>query len=122
MEKTELDFGGDLSEARNTGWLNKTGTPRVCVAIGVPAGVVGTIGILESAHGRAGVTGAPYATQIPTANQPAGGAAYRLSLDIETPAPNIEFTWTPGEGNDGADKEFTDDSLVAGTKPLMVPA
>jgi len=120
MEKTELDFGGDLSVARSTGWKNKTGTPRVCVAIGVPAGVVGTIGINVSGRDLAANDGTPYPNQ--PATQPTGGAAYRLVLDLETPAPFIEFTWTPGDGNAGDDAYFTDDSFTANSKPLMVAA
>ncbi len=120
MNKQELDFGGDLSVPRSTGWLNKVTAARACVALGVPAGVVGTIAINESAHGKTGVTGTPYAEQ--PATQPTGGAAYRLVLDIDTPAPFVEFTWTPGVGNDGEGKTFMDDSLVDGTKPLMVAA
>jgi hypothetical protein len=120
MPTQELDFGGDLSEARATSWIPKVGLPRAYVALGVPAGVVGTIAIQECAHARVGVAGTPYATQPTT--QPTGGAAYRLGLDIETPAPYVRFLWTPGVGNDGADKLFTDDSLVAGTSPVLVPA
>lgn len=119
MDKHDLDFGGDLSVARTTPWLNKVGRPRAFVAFGIPAGVTGTISIQESAHGRTGVAGAPYATQIPAAAQPAGGDAYRLTADLETPAPFVRFLWTPSDAA-GEGKLFTDDSFVAGTKPTMV--
>lgn len=118
MDKHELDFGGDLSVARTTVWLNKVGRPRGFLAMGVPEGVVGTISIEVSAHGDNNQVGVDYPKQ--PATQPTGGAHYRLVADIDTPAPFIIFRWTPGVGNDGVGKYFTNDAFAASSKPLLV--
>jgi hypothetical protein len=114
---TILEFAGDLSAARRAQWVNASGRDTVSVGIGWPAGVVGTIGVELSNHGQAGVAGAAYSI---TMTQPAGTAGGALITGIEpNGASSITVVWTPGVGNDGVGKHFTDESGVAGTEPLL---
>jgi hypothetical protein len=127
MGPQNLDFGGDLSAARATAWapigtwpsgIDGPSGENVSLGIGWPAGITGTIGCELSNHGISGVAGAPYS--MAGLAQPAGTAATALVTGIQPKgACFIRFTWTPGGGNSGASKYFTDDSGNAGRSPTL---
>jgi hypothetical protein len=125
VTSTPLDFGGDLSAARATGWFALSGRKDVSVGAGWPTGIVGVIDFELSNHGQIGVAGAPYRDSdgdpaIPTANQPASTAANITVRGIEPEAALfIRVTWTPGVGNSGAGKYLSNDSGVVGTSATL---
>jgi len=114
-----LDFGGDLSAARSTPWVAvNSWSCRVSLGIGWPAGIIGAIGCELSGHGLTGTAGAPL--PLTGLTQPAGTAATALVAGIRPKGASfIRFTWTPGVGNSGTGKSFTDESGVNGRLPTL---
>jgi hypothetical protein len=113
-----LDFGGDMSANRRTGWIDMQGNTHASLDIAWPATdtPVGAIAIEVSNHGSYGVAGTVYSPAIAT--QPAGTDDSAFPDYITTAAKFICVTYTVTSGGTGA--SFTDGTGVAGNLPKLI--